>query len=398
MLLVPEFRESTRIYHVNFYDWNYTFGADPLFSFECEFEDWLKDHSNDDARLYYVYRPSDEEILLTNENNRYGFKGWQNESDFNNNVKNPELIDIEKTQIRSDLNFFAYYEVEDATLVPSPEVLFNCKAEKVTAAGREFSNIYTLSLKDEYRSIIGGKITLPSTYNGTPVMAVTKFNSVAELTDIYVLANAQYKYISDNAFNYNRKLKSVHLPATMTMIGGSAFYEDSALEDFYWNNSPVTRIGDSAFAETEVLRIDALPTTLEYVGIRAFLNAGPNVTISTLPDKLNKIPTQCFMGCSNITVSTFPARDTACSIGYSAFQNGGTGVTTIRIESPWTLETEGQTNARPFFNGYKSVTTVEVYAEFAANYITDGVLDTEAISKALFEEIRTNCTFQQIAE
>jgi hypothetical protein len=144
--------------------------------------------------------------------------------------------------------------------------------------------------------------------------------------------------------------------------------------------------------------MDSLPATLEYVGIRAFLNAGPNVTISTLPDNLNKIPTQCFMGCPNIAVSTFSARDTACSIGYSAFQNGGTGVTSIRIESPWTLETEGQTNARPFFNGYKSVTTVWVYADFAAKYITDGVLDTEAISKALFEEIRTNCTFQQIAE
>lgn len=396
MLLVPEFRESTRIYNVNFYDWNYTFGADPLFSFECQFEDWLKDHSGDDARLYYVYRPADEEILSTNENNRYSFKGWQNESDFNNNVKNPELIDIEKTQVRSDLNFFAYYEVEDATLVPSPEILFNCKADKVTVAGKEFGNIYTLTLKDVYRSIIGGKITLPSTYNGTPVLAVAKFNSVPELTDIYVLETAQYKYINDNAFNYNRKLESVHLPATMTMIGGSAFYEDNALEHFYWNDSPVTRIGDSAFAETEVLRMSALPTTLEYVGIRAFLNAGPNVTISTLPDKLNKIPTQCFMGCSNITISTFPARDSACSIGYSAFQNGGTGVTTIRIEAPWTLETEGQTNARPFFNGYKSVTTVQVYADFAADYIVDGVLDTEAISKALFEEIRTNCTFQQI--
>lgn len=104
------------------------------------------------------------------------------------------------------------------------------------------------------------------------------------------------------------------------------------------------------------------------------------------------------MGCPNITIATFPTREGVCSLGYSAFQNGGTGVSTIRIESPWTLDSEGNTNARPFYNGYKGVTTVQVYAGFAANYIVDGVLDTEAISMALFEEIRTNCTFQQIDE
>ena len=398
MLLVPEFRESDRVYKVNFYDWDYNFDSDPLFTFECGFEDWLKDHASKDARLYYLYRPADADILSTNMHNRYGFKGWQNESDFNNHVKNPELIDIEKTQIRSDLNFFAYYEVEDASLVASPEVLFDCSAGRVTAAGREFNNIFTLKLKDVYRPLIGGKITLPSTYNGTPIVAVAGFNNVNELTDIYTLENAQYKYISDNAFNYNRKLQSVYLPSTVTMIGSFAFDEDNILENFYWNDSPVTRIGESAFAQTNVLTMNSLPNTLEYLGPRAFLNAGSGITVSVLPDKLNKIPTQCFMGCPNITIATFPTREGACSLGYSAFQNGGTGVSTIRIESPWTLDSEGNNNARPFYNGYKGVTTVQVYAGFAANYIVDGVLDTEAISKALFEEIRTNCTFQQIDE
>lgn len=398
MLLVPEFRESIRIYTVNFYDWDYNFGASPLFSFECQFEDWLKDHANDDARLYYVYRPDDEAITSINMNNRYGFKGWQNESDFNNNVQNPELIDIEKTQIRSDLNFFAYYEVEDASVVASPEVLFNCKAQKVTTAGKEFSNVYTLTLKDAYRSIAGGKITLPSTYNGTPILAVAEFNSVTELTDIYTLENAQYKYIADSAFTYNRKLKSVSLPSTTIMIGGSAFDEDSVLENFYWNNSQVTRIGERAFAETDALVMNELPATLEYIGNRAFLNAGSEVRISVLPDNLNKISTQCFMGCPNVTISTFPTRETACSIGYAAFQDCGSGVTMIRIESPWTLEASGDDGTRPFNNGYKSVTTVWVYADFAAAYVTEGMLDTEAISKALFNEIRSGCTFQVIDE
>lgn len=309
------------------------------------------------------------------------------------------MIDIEKTQVRSELNFFAYYEVEDASVVASPEILFNCKAQKVTTAGKEFSNVYTLTLKDEYRSIAGGKITLPSTYNGTPILAVAEFNSVTELTDIYTLENAQYKYIADNAFSYNRKLKSVSLPSTTIMIGNKAFYEDNTLENFYWNNSQVTRIGELAFAETDVLMMNELPATLEYIGIRAFLNAGPEVRISTLPNNLNKIPTQCFMGCSNVTISTFPTRETACSIGYSAFHNCGNGVTTIRIESPWALDAEGYANARPFYNGYKSVTSVWVYADFAAAYITEeGMLDTEAISKALFEEIRSGCTFQVINE
>ena len=126
MLLVPEFAESVRKYTVKFFDWNHQLGVnDELFTLEGNYEDYLSSLNAGeqyDARLYYLYRPNDDNIAA---DKRYGFKGWQNESDFNNNITNPSLIDLSKVQLRSDLNYFAYYEPEDPKTVASSDVLFD---------------------------------------------------------------------------------------------------------------------------------------------------------------------------------------------------------------------------------------------------------------------------------
>lgn len=218
------------------------------------------------------------------------------------------------------------------------------------------------------------------------------------LTEIYMLDSAQHKYIANGAFKYNRALKLVKLNKTMETIGNEAFDEDTALETFEWNDSPVTRIGTQAFRANGALKMNSLPETVSFIGERAFLNAS-SITVSKLPDALHRVSAQCFMGCTNSSINTFPSRENACSISYAAFQNGGAGVNTIRIESPWILNDQGYGNgiARPFFGGYKSVTSVEVYSNFMREYTDDeGVLDVQAISEALFGEYRRNITYSII--
>jgi hypothetical protein len=56
---------------------------------------------------------------LENEFERYTFKGWINENDFNNLEKNPNPtpIDLESTKVQISASYYAYYIIEDARKV-----------------------------------------------------------------------------------------------------------------------------------------------------------------------------------------------------------------------------------------------------------------------------------------
>jgi hypothetical protein len=78
------------------------------------------------------------------------FKGWQSENDFNNNTNKPILYNLDETRIYSDMNLFAYYEVETVNAIASNLQYFKIDNNAI-------------SVKDNYKSILQGKITLPST-------------------------------------------------------------------------------------------------------------------------------------------------------------------------------------------------------------------------------------------
>jgi hypothetical protein len=106
------------------------------------------------------------------------------------------------------------------------------------------------------------------------------------ITDIYFLSDAKYVAIGDNAFMNSPKLANISLPDSVEMIGSEAFY--------LYGGGPEGS-----------LKLGKLPTNLKTLGDRAFCNAGPGVEISELPLGVTRVGTQCFMGCSNVTIHYF---------------------------------------------------------------------------------------------
>jgi len=320
---------------------------------------------------------------------RYVFKGWQHESDFNNKVENPELIDLSTVKLHNDLNYFAYYEVEDVLTNASDLVLFDISRSNVTAAG-ESKSAFHISIKEEYRNIVGGRITLPSTDAvGNVIEYIKDFNSTPLVTEVHFLSNAQYVAVADSAF-HSSSVQSVYLPGSITRIGNNAFFDNYSLKEITLNDN-ITVIGTQAFSANNKMQVHIakLPTALTTLGERSFYNAGPNVTISTLPAGVKEIPVQCFMNCNNLCINYFPPGEGTCVIGSQAFYNCGkvSSLTDITINAPWTLgnAVDNLKGKQIFYGGYTYVTDVNVYG----GLVTE---DTDALEYDLFGEMRDNVT------
>lgn len=389
MKLVPIFIKYNRLYNVLFYDWDYVPGTtNTIISKTGEYEDYLSDIVTD-PKLHYVYRPADD----LSDDERYEFKGWKSETDFNNNTANPTLIDPTKVQIRSDLKYFAHYEIVNVNEVASPSILFNIKTGITVSAINSVTNQCVIELKDEYRNIVGGKITLPSSNgSGATITAIRKFENTPNLKSIHFLPSAAPVYIANSAFE-SSSIETMEIPDTIQIIGDKAFYNCYNLQNVLWTeNSSITKIGDESLCVASInskVVVSFLPPKLEFIGERA-LARGPGVTISDLPDTLTEIGTQCFLSCPNILVSKFTPRDVDVAIiGHQSFAFAGTNVTEIWIYSPWTLAALSGNEPGIFYRGYEKVTDVYVYSAL----ITDS---DEALLVDLFGESR-NVTIHQIA-
>ena len=350
MHLVPKFFAEPKLYTIKFYDHDYVIGDDPIFTVQSEYEKTIAE-ATDNPRLYYLYRNSDD---LDNEHERYTFKGWQNEADFNKHIENPELVNVETTVIRRDLNLFAHYEVEDAQLVPSDSRLFTIKLsdskDYVDIFSKGKVNMRYISINPIYRDIIGGKITLPSKdENGNDIIAIKDFTATPLLTDLYFLNNAAYTTIADGAFAWtgsseenNTPLRNIYLPDSIRIIGDNAFANLLTLSTINLNDN-ITDIGKEVFKSENAskfplqVHINGLPAALQSIGSACFSGAGENVYIDTIPDNLMVIPSSCFYNCPNVSINHFPERSQDCSIGFGAFIGCGVSgaVTSITIESPW---------------------------------------------------------------
>lgn len=377
--LVPKFEATTRTYKVNFYDYDYVIGDDPIFSADCEFEDVLGNVITD-PRLTYMYRPADD---LTG-TQRYVLKGWLQESDFIKNNTSSSVIDLSSTLVRSDLNFFACYKVEDASVVASSSAIFT-------------TNGSAISINPSYRELAGGKITIPSKSGSTTLLTLKDFKNMPNVTEIYFLSDAEYLIVSDNAFDSNMAT-AIYLPDTITTIKSYAFQDALNLETVTLSDN-ITSIGNDAFRTSITtndlkVHITKLPANLTSLGSRSFYHAGPNVTITELPVGITEIPTQCFMLTPNIAITEFPQRDAStCSIGTQSFWGCGkvSSATSITINSPWALDSKatGDGNNSIFYEGYPYVTDIYVYASLAGD-------DLDALEKRLFGALRDNVTVHVI--
>lgn len=146
------------------------------------------------------------------DNKRYGFKGWSTSRYKVDEGKNIEFIDLKNDKIVKAMNLFPYYVTEDVYEVASSEEYFDIVNGVV-------------SLKDEYKETLQGKITVPNFPNATMIGKFFGSNSGDyKVTHIYFLRGSNYTSVNTGAFSYNRNLKVVDLPSTIKAIENSAFY------------------------------------------------------------------------------------------------------------------------------------------------------------------------------
>ncbi len=135
----------------------------------------------------------------------------------------------------------------------------------------------------------GGAVTIPSTINGYPVVAISDFFHGSSLT-------------------------SVTIPNSVTAIGTGAF-SSSGLTTVVIPNS-VTNIGHEAFDECSALVSVTFGTNVSTLGTYAFVNCYDLASV-TLPNSLTSIPADAFYDCIGLTNVVFGAGVT--NIGSDAF-------------------------------------------------------------------------------
>jgi hypothetical protein len=100
--LIPIFTSETRLWDVKFYDYNgqeisewnlkLPFDEKDGSGNKISIEKYLEDKN---IPIYFYYKDDSD----LNEHERYDLKGWKTKGDYDNNVKNPTLIDFSKEYV-----------------------------------------------------------------------------------------------------------------------------------------------------------------------------------------------------------------------------------------------------------------------------------------------------------
>ena len=122
------------------------------------------------------------------------------------------------------------------------------------------------------------------------------------------------KSIHNMAF-YGCAVSSVNIPASVTAIGGYAFWDCKKLTSVFIPDS-VTEIGDSAFIGCTGLKSVSLPNGITAIRDSTFVGC-ENLTSVKIPDGVKEIGKYAFCNCFNLRSVTIP--DSVKSIGDSAF-------------------------------------------------------------------------------
>ena len=106
--------------------------------------------------------------------------------------------------------------------------------------------------------------------------------------------------IGSNAFRCCGGIEKIDIPPTVTDVGEYAFYQDTTLNQIYWDadESQLTRIGPSAFSETGLQEV-TLPKRLQEIGDSAFAGCGA-MTLLNFGDSLQYIGRRAFENCSSL--------------------------------------------------------------------------------------------------
>lgn len=136
-----------------------------------------------------------------------------------------------------------------------------------SATSSEFFNFIPFNYVDDYDSsynvsgyqivpkdgvVLSGKITIPATYNGSPINCLGRFNDQEKITHVYFMDQTNIRVLSDTCFSGDANLKIFDFPSRLRKIDNSSFMSCRQLRynKEKWLNMKVYEIGQSAFNGT----------------------------------------------------------------------------------------------------------------------------------------------------
>ena len=123
--------------------------------------------------------------------------------------------------------------------------------------------------------------------------------------------------VGDSAFNENTSLTAVVLPDSVVTIGANAFQSCTGLTKAELS-SKLEKIANYAFDYCKALKEIQIPETVTEIGSSAFWYCA-GLTELTLPEGLQTIGESAFVGCSGLTRLAIP--DGVQSVGINAFHS-----------------------------------------------------------------------------
>ena len=203
---------------------------------------------------------------------RYRFLGWtQNiKQVLVNSEGEAKLVNIDNMLATQDMDFYGVFLKESVYKSPTNIDYFEFNPVTVTNPITQEQHIgYSIRPK----VAISGKITLPTTYNNQPVVALDMFNNGGFTTHIFWHGECKCKVISNAAFSDMYTLKYFDFAPSITWLENSALGGCTNLQPINFKNSSIVYLGQWAFN-------------------RSFYS-NTDVTLD-LPGKLQAIHEQCF--------------------------------------------------------------------------------------------------------
>ena len=144
----------------------------------------------------------------------------------------------------------------------------------------------------------GGAVSIPSTINGLPVIALglEAFGSCRGLTSVTIPDGVTS--LGSNAFNTCTSLASVTIPDSVTNIGDGAFSGCTSLTSVTIPGR-LTSIGNGVFSGCASLTSIAIPTSVTSIGVYAFYICS-SLTSVTIPSSVASIGLSAFGDCYSL--------------------------------------------------------------------------------------------------
>ena len=196
---------------------------------------------------------------------------------------------------------------------------------------------YTLGITDNDKAII------PDKYKDKPIVGIkgNVFKNLRYLKEVHLPDTITE--IGGYAFAHDTNLKKINIPKNLTYLGGGAFKYCESLENIYLPEG-ITEIKDDTFRNCTNLRTINIPDNVTRIGKSAFRECKNLSEIATTDQsRLVEIRSSAFRNCNNLIEITIPQNTIVDS---STFNNSKTSVKRYRKQVDNNLPTEEQLSTK----------------------------------------------------